>query len=176
MVEGSRTVVFSSSITRGIDFDRFKDRYTGGKIRFQKFPGGKAEHMSDYMPTHLFKENPDTVIIHVGGNDLPTPRHDPVPVSTIVDHIIECGRVCRSFEVENVLIAGVTIRKASYMQKRCRDLNYSLRGMCSANGFKFIDNSGIKEEHLSDGVHLNEAGTSILSNNYLNALWDVHNK
>ena len=73
------------------------------------------------------------------------------------------------------MIGGVTTRKASYMQRRCRDLNYILRGMCSANNFYFIDNSAIKVEHLYDGVHLNETGVGILSNNYLNALWNVHN-
>ena len=35
-------------------------------------------------------------------------------------------------------------------------------------GYTFIDNKGIREEHLrDDGVHLNQMGINILANNFL---------
>ena len=167
----SKTIVFSSSITKDIDQKKFNDRYTGGTARFQKFHGGRAKHMSSYLPTHLVDECPDTTVVQVGGNDLPNKS---LSINEIADQVIKCGLICQEFGVKNVLIGGITTRRPSYQQNRCKDLNYRLRGLCSANNFTFIDNQKIKVEHLYDGVHLNETGQSILANNYLDALWGVH--
>ena len=48
---------------------------------------------------------------------------------------------------------------------RCLDLNAVLANLCKYNGFKFIDNTAITSEHVYDGVHLNDEGSTILSNN-----------
>ena len=69
-----------------------------------------------------------------------------------------------------MFIGGVITRKVFYMQKRCEELNKVLENLCKINNFIFIDNSNIHTGHLYDGVHLNDEGTSILANNYLDAL------
>ena len=59
-----------------------------------------------------------------------------------------------------------------YAEERCRKLNMELKELCHHNGFIFIDNTNILPmEHVdSDRVHLNEAGTKILADNYLDSL------
>ena len=131
--------------------------------------------MSDYIVPHLSEEKPDIVIIHCGGNDLPTPSKRPVMLTTIANEIIDTGLLCRKAKVKNIAIAGVTIRETPFLKKRCEELNDLLRSMCKLNNFMFIDNSEITEEHLFDGIHLNQDGSKILAENYLSALWKMHN-
>ena len=157
-------------MTKTINEHRFNRAYDHGTARFQKFHGGKARHIKDYVPTHLNEDEPDTVIIQVGGNDLPTRRDKPTPVVNIANDIIKTGLICRSKNVRNVLIGGVIVRKAQYMKERCKELNNALRGLCKIHNFTFIDNTKISVDHLYDGVHLNEDGTQILADNYLCAL------
>lgn len=163
-------MVFSTSITKGINPERFNKANGSGTVRFQRFHGGKSRHMSNYVPTHLFEERPDTVIIHVGGNDLPTSRENPIPPVKIANQIIETALICKKFEVQNILISGVTTRRAHFLQQRCNELNNILKGLCKSHNLIYIDNSAIKVEHLYDGVHLNDDGTKILADNYLNHL------
>ena len=115
-----------------------------------------------------------TVIIQTGGNDLsPLPGKKALPTADIAKSIIEVGTVCKQFDAQHVLIGGVTTRSKEYEQRRCQELNEVLEGMCKLNGFTFIDNSTITTEHLYDGVHLNNNGSKVLADNYLNALWKV---
>ena len=90
-----KKLIFSSSITKGIDERRFRRSYTSGSMRIQKFPGARAVHFLDYLPTHLFHEKPDTVILQCGGNDLPTSRKQPVDMIKIAEYLLEAGRICK---------------------------------------------------------------------------------
>ena len=122
-------------------------------------------------------ENPDSVIILRGGNDLPTSRNNPVPVAEIAQHIINTGIECRQYGAKHIGICSVLPRQASYMQVRRKDLNNLLRDMCIIINFNFIDNSDIilSKHILSDGVHLNVNGTALLADNlinYINGLED----
>ena len=164
--EGEKTLVFSTSMTKGINFKNFNDRYNGGTAWFRRYHGGKARHIKHYVSTHLHEERPDNVIIHVGGNDLPTKKYAPVPVAEIADHIIQMAQTCDMYGAKKVCISSVLPRKAKYMQHRCKDLH-----LCRKNDFIFINNSDINLDHLeNDGVHLNKSGTELLENNFLNVL------
>ena len=100
---------------------------------------------------------------------------DPNSLVNVANKVIETGLTCRKLGATNVLIGGVTIRKTSLLQERCKELNDILRNLCSISNFVFINNNDITLDHLhSDGVHLNEDGTKLLADNYLRALCDVH--
>ena len=172
--EGTKTVIFGTSMTKNIDYNDFNENYNKGTARFQRWPGGKARHFKYYVAPHLAEERPDTVIIQAGGNDLPTKKSSPTPVLDIANHIIDAAVVCRKYDVRNIFISSVMPRNLPYMQHRRRDLNMLLKNLCTINNFIFIDNSNILlKEHISnDGVHLNHSGTVILANNLLQYLND----
>ena len=108
------------------------------------------------------------MILHMGGNDLLSPRGEPpTPVEDIAKDIIEAGKICRRYGVRNVFIASVTIRKQTFAQRRCEELNNILHDLCSSHGFVYMDNSNITLDHLYDGVHLKYEGSILLANNYL---------
>ena len=172
---GKTTVIFSTSITKGINVREFNKQYLSGTARFRRFHGAKSKYMRHYVIPTLVDEAPKVVLIQCGGNDLQTSKNNPTPVEEIADHIIETGKLCENYGAENILIAGIITRKQGYMEKRRNDLNVLLRDMCFNLGFIFIDNDNIGQEHLfPDGVHLNQNGSDILSTNILHSLNNVY--
>ena len=171
---GKTTVIFSTSITKGINVREFNKRYLSGTARFRRFHGARSKYMRHYVIPTLVDEAPKVVLIQCGGNDLQTSKSNPTPVEEIANHIIETGKLCENYGAENILIAGIIARKQGYMEKRRNDLNVLLRDMCYNLGFIFIDNDNIGQEHLfPDGVHLNQNGSDILSTNILHSLNNV---
>ena len=93
----------------------------------------------------------------------------------VANSVIEAGLACRKLGATNVLIGGVTIRRTSFLQERCKELNDILKSLCLISNFIFINNNDINLGHLhSDGVHLNEDGSKLLADYYLRALCEVH--
>ena len=108
--------------------------------------------------------------MHIGGNDLQD-MFSPERITRCAVNIIETAQICKDRGAKTVFIGGVTDRKYEYAQERCKMLNKELEELCRHNGFIFIDNSNIRPmEHLSDRVHLNDRGTTILADNYLKSL------
>ena len=111
------------------------------------------------------------VILQVGGNDLPAGRTtEAIPIADIANDIVEMGLKARELGVADVFVAGVPTRSQAFVKKRCSDLNDKLEEQCCRHDFTFIDNSGIKDKHLADGVHLTKEGSGLLADNYLCAI------
>ena len=161
--EGEKTVVFSNSITKGINADRFNNAYRG-TAEFIRFTGKKAQHMKNDIKEHLEKIRPDSVIIQSGGNDLATSA----PTADIAEQLIEAAAVCQRFGVSKICIGGVVTRPG--LQGRCININNTLRRRCRARNYVFIENNFIFLNHLYDNVHLDEHGSKILADNYLDVL------
>ena len=170
--DGPTTVIFSTSITKGLPFTDFNEK-VNGKVDFRRFHGHKAKHIKEYVWTHLEELSPSQAIIQMGGNDLPTPRDKPVPVVDIANHIIQTGVICRNYGVKKVCIGGVTLRKQQYTHHRRRELNNHLRSLCKLHKFVYINNDDIGLEHLYDGTHLTDEGSNILCDNYTYVLNNV---
>ena len=124
-----------------------------------------------YIKSHLAVEAPDSVILHMGGNDLSHGANSSFTTTeNLAEHIIEAGQVCKKYGVKDVYIAGVTARPG--LQQRCYELNDVVEEMCCEENFTFINNDNISLSHLYDGVHIGKQGSDILAKNYLKALSD----
>ena len=170
-----KLLVLSTSITKGINYQRFNECFGSGTARFQKWPGGHARHMKNYVSTHLEEEKPDAVIIQAGGNDLSSNHDESVTaIGTIAKDVVEMAKHARSFGAQEIFVAGVPIRTQKHFQEHVGELNNTLKSLCTSNKFIFIDNSRITIDHLYDGVHLTNSGTKILADSYLEALCDIY--
>ena len=70
-----------------------------------------------------------------------------------------------------MLISSILVKKNPNLNKIVRRVNDMLRDLCEKNGFSFICNDVITTNYLwKDGVHLQDMGTHILSNNFLELL------
>ena len=80
---------------------------------------------------------------------------------------------CKKLGVNDIFVSGLTIRNGYY--KQVNAINALLKLRAKTGYFTFIDNSGIRRQHLSyDGLHLEKSGTTILSNNFINALNNIY--
>ena len=167
------TLIFTTSISKGIKPKRFNNCVDKVKnAKFVRFHGARAKHMPSYVTPRILEENPSTVIIHAGGNDLPVYNNEKaVSLLDIANSITDAGLVARRNGTQHIFISGVTTRRGNFLKKRCEALNGILMDLCKKHKFHFINNEGITDVHLShDGVHLNESGTNELADNYLDAL------
>ena len=167
-------LVASSSLTKGIDQHRFNNclPLANGSARIQKWPGGRARHIKDYIVPHIEEEKPTALLVQAGGNDLAEMKRNPgsITINSIANDIIEIGIRAKSAGTNDIFIGGVPVRSLQYDNEQLSQLNFAIRSLCRRHEFVFIDNKDITMGHLSDGVHLNIKGTRILANNYLDAL------
>ena len=84
LVNGSETLIVGTSMVRGLRMKEVNESFHGvGHISREKFHGGKVRHIKDYITTHLREKRPETVLLQIGSNDIPTPRSNPVPMEEI---------------------------------------------------------------------------------------------
>ena len=171
----SKTLIFSSSVTRDIKKGEFNTKCKSNVV-FNEFRGKKAEDIVHYMDHHLERENPHTVVLVAGGNDLPNKDILMSKINEVANHLIEGGIKCRDqYGVTHILISSVLPRMNGVFQGNRHRVNQVLRKLCMENGFVFIENDdivlGLHGHH--DGVHLNEAGTDLLSRNLCFAVNNV---
>ena len=133
-----KTLIFSSSITRDINFREFNDKLEVGKAVFHMFKGKKARDISRYMISHVEDENPSDVVFVAGGNDLPTEEiASPQFISKVADNIIKGCLSCRDNGVSNVFVSSILPRASSYFQLNRKRLNQLLGDECKKHGFTF---------------------------------------
>ena len=128
------------------------------------------------MKYHLESEQPRTAVLVAGGNDIPNKDLTMNMIEKIANHMIEAGVQCKEeFGVTNVMISSVLPRSDSRYQGNRHWLNGVLRKRCSANGLHFIENDDIvlRQHGHHDGIHLNRAGSDVLSRNLLFAINNV---
>ena len=163
-IRDQKTLIISTSITRGIKEERFRNCYEGDS-KFYRKHGAKARWIKDDVKENLSPGECTSVILQMGGNDLQD-VFKPDMVTKLANTIIETGQICKDKGIETVFIGGVPVRSYEYTWERCEQLNEELKDLCRHYNFVFIDNSEIShKEHLRfDGVHLNEAGDRVLAN------------
>ena len=163
------TIVFSSSILKGVNTNGFNKGYKGKTAKFFKFHGRTAAEIKAYIPVNVEEERPDNVVIAASGNGVPTGPKLSVPLQKIVDDVIQSGKLCKDKGVKQVYISSFLPRRSLHYQSRRMELNKLLRDQCKSNGFVFMANSNIEMEHhlADDGVHLNSDGSSIICKNLL---------
>ena len=171
--EVSSIKIVSDSIPKGIrmrEFNECLNKYNDvGKTHLKAFPGTTTKQLHHYIIPTLDDEHPNTVLLHVGINDLLQGGNE---IGKISKNISEIGAMCKDKGVKNVFISGL-IPSRKVEEHYISNLNNQLKEICKANCYIFIDNSNITERHLwRDGIHLNDRGKDLLANNFLDIFKD----
>ena len=120
--------------------------------------------MNHYIIPSLVDDKPDAVIIYVGTNDvLNKLNHE-----DIARNIISIALNCRKYDVNDIAISSVLIKKNPNLNALVRRVNDLLYDLCARNGFGFISNEMITIDYLwKDGIHLLDLGTNIASSSFI---------
>ena len=162
----TKSVIISDSITKRINMIKLNNRLENGNALKRAFPGATASQLNHYVQATIKEDKPDTIIICAGTNNLTKKKQSVQDTSMEIIDIVE---TCRRGGVQTIFISSLTCRP-SY-QREINEINNLLKYYADIYNFTFIDNVRIRKEHLwKDGVHLNDEGISILTNNYITHL------
>ena len=121
--------------------------------------------MLDYVRPTL-RENPDHIITHFGTNNLVSNT----PAGKVAELIIDLATTLKSDSC-SATISSITVRNDKHRNKVAQ-VNRSLKWLCQENKFELINHENtVTERHLNGSkLHLNKRGTTILSNNFTEAI------
>lgn len=169
---GKKITVFGDSIIKRINGKELTRHLNKGRAFIKSFPGANAKDLAHYVIPTLIDQSPDAVVIHVGTNNVKRSNQKPTQTNAeIAEEIIQTGRICRQYGVNEVFISSLLCRSSTFEMKNIREINCFIKERCVRENFIFIFNDSISEEHLwKDGLHLTDDGTTILANNFINIL------
>ena len=159
-------MVIGDSHIRRIRRDKFNNSIENAKSYVKGFEGAKVEHMKYHIIPMLKEQQPDIVILHIGSNNISFKnlKINPLEIAT---SIVEIAQQCCSYNVNEIIISSITVKKSIRLTSIIREVNDALESLCLSRKFHFIRNDDITPDHLTDGVHLNEYGTGILASNFV---------
>ena len=118
------------------------------------------------MIPSLLKEKPDTVVIHVGSNNITHRIFDDCNAAKLADEIIDIGKMCTQYGVKDAIFSSIFVKNSIKLSKMISQVNETVTKKCEENEFHFVSNDNILRKHLcKDGVHLTDEGTNIFAGN-----------
>ena len=135
----------------------------------KSFPGATSKELAHYVVPTLKEESFHTAVIHVGINYVLRDQSE-LNQQLALQNIMSIAHECKDHGVEEIMLSSVV------PTGRCNadvliHFNESLKNLCRANGFSFVNNDNISEGNLyKDRLHLLEAGKRILANNFINGI------
>ena len=163
------TLIFTDSIPKGNRMDEFNSLLINRKAKILNFPGSSSKQMLDYIDIHdihLEDKSIDTVLLHVGVNDLLN-GNSKSNVDNLMSNIHKIVEKCKRVGVRNIFVSGLvyTARVSLRILERVHSL---ISNYCRENACFYIDNRNIRGFCLhKDGLHLLEVGKKILAKNFI---------
>ncbi|PNF22004.1 hypothetical protein B7P43_G17607 [Cryptotermes secundus] len=147
-------LVLGDSVIRNMESER---------VRVQCFPGNRTEQLQRVMGNQEL-ESPDTVVFHVGTNDIRR--------SANLDYVMEdaydlVNKAKTNFPKSKLVLSGV-LRRRDVSWRRIGAINSRYDWIAKTLGVTFVDlNSWVEDWDFGrDGLHMNRSGTRRLSQLY----------
>ena len=163
--------VVGDSIIRGIRKQEINRNVHQYNSFVKTFPGATTEDMESYVIPTL-KRNPDVLIIHCGTNDLR--KEDPGKIATKITRIaIQAKKSVRKVAVSSILPRG----DSDPLERKRVQINTMLQKSLADNEIDLIKHEVFDRDWryllYDDGIHLNDDGTNVLGNNFVNYINNV---
>ena len=105
------------------------------------FPGASSNEILHYIDVHLKEKLIDTVIIHVGVNDLLN-GNSQLKVNQLIENIKKITEKCVSFGVKKIYVSGLVFTRRVDLPTLER-VHPLLSNFCGDYGFVYINNRNI---------------------------------
>ena len=150
------TIIFTDGIPKGTKMHKLNRLIKNRKPKMFYFPCASSHQLLHYLDAHLKDKSIDTLIIHIGINDLLTNSS-----RSCMDNLIY--NIKKMFGVKSVFISGwvYTTRIDFSLFERTHALIFDF---CRKNSFIYIDNWNIRSDSLYKyGLHLIDKGKVFFS-------------
>ena len=114
-----------------INKSRFKNDNIEHAVYFKCFSGSNTKQLNYYANPTLVDEQPNTVIVHIGSNDITKFNYSKVDVKDLEERIIiDVGKKCKSYGVNNIAISSILARKKHEVNEVIKKVNNLLKTLC----------------------------------------------
>ena len=139
-----------------------------GMVYFNVFWGANIKRLHEFIQPTLHEDKPDTVLIHIGSNDIiPSKQHD-LNVKDIVQRIIDIGLYCRECGVKYVIISSILVKRSFHLTTIIRQINDLSSEYCVSNNFHYLSNDNISIQNLwEDSIHLNNVRNNVFAEKFI---------
>ena len=115
-------------------------------VSFKCFSGANTKQLDYYVVPTLVDETPQTVVIHIGSNDITEGKIKQINLDDLTQKIIDTGLKCRSDGVYNIAISSILVRSSIRLNQVISNVSNILKVLCATNGVNFICNDEIGRE------------------------------
>ena len=151
---------------KGIKMYKFNRLIRNCKAKMFNFPGASSHQLLHYLDVHLKDKFIDTVITHIGINDLLT-NSSTSDMDNLIYNIKKISEKCLMFGVKSVFISefvSTTRVDVSLLEK----IHALIFDSCRKNSFIYINNRNIRSDSLyKDGLYLIDKGKDFLVDNFI---------
>ena len=135
--------------------ERFKKNVDGANVYFKFFSGANIKQLDYYVVPALADESPDSVITHIGSNDITKSSYNNVNVEKLAKKIINIELNYKTYKVCNIAISSIFVRSDPKINQVIKQVNRLLQDLCKTNNIYFICNNAIDNTFLwKVGLHL----------------------
>ena len=168
---GEKICVIGDSHFNIIKRNIFQKSVNGRKIYLNIFRGATSKRFNHHILPTFHEDQPDLVLLHAGSNDIYNLTKDIINTEKLTEDIINIGKSGIDVGVKEVVISSILPKKNIALTRFIWQVNDSLRKQCVLNRFGFVSNDNISRTHLwKDGIHLEDLGTNILADNFVDFL------
>ena len=131
------------------------------QIYRKSFLGANTTHPDHHMVPNLDEDKPDTVLAHVGINDVLKGANN----DNLIIWIARIGNPCKRYVVKSIVISGLIYMKR-IKKEIVNMINNKLENFCTHIDSPFLHDVNIRIKHLcKDGLYLNENDKKVLYKN-----------
>ena len=102
-------------------------------VSFQCFSGANAKPLDSFVVPILVDETAQTVVIHIGSNDITESKIKQINLDDLTRRIIDIGLKCRSYGVRNIAISSILVRSSVRLNHVISKVNNILKVLCATN-------------------------------------------
>ena len=128
--EGKKILMIGDSHIRRVKRDKLQNSFGNAKSFVRYFSGAKTEDLHHYIIPSLLKEKPDTVVIHVGSNNITHRIFEDFNADKLADEIIDIGEMCSQYGVKDVIFSSIFVKNSIKLGKMISQVNGAVTKKC----------------------------------------------
>ena len=155
-----KTLIVGDSIVKNIEGWRLNKRMKFS-VAVKSIPGTATKGVKHHIKGCLEDNSPDSIMLHVGTNNLKNKES----AESIANDIMDVAIFIRN-EKTSVFVSGLSVRN-DRLNDKGKNVNSLLKRRCDEEKICFVYNTNNNVGMLNNsGLHLNERGTTRLVNNF----------
>ena len=135
-----KIIMFTDSIPRGICMRKF-NQCADGVARLKSFPGATSKELAHYVVPNLKEKSFHTALIHMGISDILRDQSE-LQQHLVLKNIMRIADQCKEHGGKEIILSSV-VATGRVNADVLIHFNESLKDLCRARGFCFVNNDNI---------------------------------